>query len=98
MENQCEFRLLLCRWLPLTILLQAGIDGLTFDYESPIKWNDPSVKTYVKLVNETRQALRLAVLNSQVSVCVAWSPDDIDGKKHSFFSPLSSSFPLPLRL
>eukprot|EP01061_Rhynchopus_euleeides_P038226 TRINITY_DN6566_c0_g1_i1.p1 TRINITY_DN6566_c0_g1~~TRINITY_DN6566_c0_g1_i1.p1 ORF type:complete len:430 (+),score=150.24 TRINITY_DN6566_c0_g1_i1:103-1290(+) len=56
------------------------IDGITFDYESPIEPGAPESAYYVQVVNETTQALHAAVPGSQVSVCVAWSPHNIDGR------------------
>lgn len=40
-------------------------------------------KSYVNIINATRAALRTAVPKSQVSTCVAWSPDDIDGRGYN---------------
>lgn len=58
------------------------LDGVTFDYESPLAFNDPRREYYVALVRETTAAMHAAVPGSQVSVCVAWSPDDIDGRAY----------------
>lgn len=65
------------------LVKEGGYDGMTFDYESPLRWNDPAVDTYVNIINATRAALRTAVPKSQVSTCVAWSPDDIDGRGYN---------------
>jgi len=58
------------------------LDGVTFDYESPLAYDDVRVEKYVQIVNETTIALHAAIPASQVSVCVAWSPDDIDGRAY----------------
>jgi len=71
-------------WIDSTVAMVRAqrLDGITFDFESPIAWNDPAREHYVQLVNETTQALHKEVPGSQVSVCVAWSPDDIDGRAY----------------
>ena len=60
------------------------MDGVTFDYESPIAFNAPERGYYTALVAETTTALHAAVHGSQVSVCAAWSPDDIDGRAYDY--------------
>lgn len=60
----------------------AYLDGIVFDWEMPV---DPVTDTavtenYVRLINATRQALHAAMPGSQVSVCLAWSPNGIDGR------------------
>ena len=81
------------------------IDGVTFDYESPIANGAPEAETYVTIIKETTAgrnaskqlrclrlmglflrgcpwftALHTEVPGSQTSVCVAWSPNHIDGR------------------
>lgn len=58
------------------------LDGITFDYESPMTWNDPDREYYVAIINETKSALKTKNPYAQISVCVAWSPDDIDGRAY----------------
>jgi len=60
------------------------LDGITFDYESPIDWNAPERGYYTQLVTETTTAFHNAIPGSQISVCVAWSPDDIDGRAYDY--------------
>eukprot|EP00039_Didymoeca_costata_P000008 m.43756 g.43756 ORF g.43756 m.43756 type:complete len:377 (-) comp10005_c0_seq1:47-1177(-) len=72
-------------WVKNTVekVVDGGFDGITFDYESPIsRVERQAAETYVRLINATRAALRIAVPNSQTSVCVAWSPDNIDGRDY----------------
>eukprot|EP00658_Telonema_sp_P-2_P066818 TRINITY_DN55785_c0_g1_i1.p1 TRINITY_DN55785_c0_g1~~TRINITY_DN55785_c0_g1_i1.p1 ORF type:complete len:217 (+),score=45.91 TRINITY_DN55785_c0_g1_i1:70-720(+) len=71
-------------WVAKTVAMVKlqHLDGVTFDYESPLAWDDPRNQYYVALVNETTTALHAALPGSQVSVCVAWSPDDIDGRAY----------------
>jgi di-N-acetylchitobiase len=59
-------------------------DGITFDYESPMLYNSSQADQYVAIVRETREELRKTNPYSQVSVCVAWSPDDIDGRAYNY--------------
>jgi len=60
------------------------LDGITFDYESPIAWNAPGRDYYTQLVTEATKAFHSAIPGSQISVCVAWSPDDIDGRSYDY--------------
>jgi spore germination protein YaaH len=57
-----------------------NIDGVTFDYESPIPNGAPEAEMYVNIIKETTAALHSEVPGSQTSVCVAWSPNHIDGR------------------
>ena len=57
-----------------------NIDGVTFDYESPIANGAPEAEMYVTIIKETTVALHSEVPGSQTSVCVAWSPNHIDGR------------------
>jgi GH18 family chitinase len=36
----------------------TGIDGITFDYESPIPQGDPKMEQYIQIINETNIALK----------------------------------------
>ena len=55
-------------WIEKVIAaVQAGhFDGVTFDYESPMAWDDPARDYYVALVNETRRSMHASVPGSQV--------------------------------
>jgi len=70
--------------------MKAGLfDGVTFDYEGPMDKTPGSPTfeqqlSYVALVNETTAAVHEALPGSQVSVCAAWSPDDIDGRNYDY--------------
>lgn len=63
-------------------VVRSHADGLTFDWESPCAVGCPEQKAYVALIGATRRALRALSESYQVSVCVAWSPDDIDGRAY----------------
>ena len=56
------------------------IDGVTFDYESPIANGAPEAEMYVQIIAETTAALHEWKATTQTSVCVAWSPNHIDGR------------------
>lgn len=61
--------------------VQAGwLDGVVFDFESPLPQNSPNATWYSEIIAETRAALHEVNPSYQVSTCVAWSPDDIDGR------------------
>ena len=55
-------------------------DGLTFDFESPVPVGGVEAEQYSLLVEETTAAFHKFNPSLQISVCVAWSPDDIDGR------------------
>lgn len=62
-------------------------DGVVFDFEGPMARNSPIGQAYVALINATRTAFHSATDSDgftippmQVSTCVAWSPDGIDGR------------------
>ena len=58
------------------------MDGIVFDWESPCAPGAPEQRWYAVLIGETRAALRKLNPGYQVSVCVAWSPDGIDGRNY----------------
>ena len=59
-------------------------DGLVFDYESPQEVGSIGGETYAALIAETRDAFHSANPSLQVSTCVAWSPDNIDGRGYPY--------------
>lgn len=63
-------------------VVNSFTDGLVFDWESPCAADCPEQRHYVQLMNETRAALRRLAPSYQVTVCVAWSPDGIDGRDY----------------
>ena len=58
------------------------MDGIVFDWESPCESGADSQRIYATLIAETRAALHELQPSYQVSVCVAWSPDGIDGRNY----------------
>ena len=80
----------------IEIMKTQFFDGVTFDYEDPLDQTPGSptfdnMTYYVALINETTRALHAAIPGSQTSVCVAWSPDDIDGRNYDFASLAAAS-------
>jgi di-N-acetylchitobiase len=59
-------------------------DGIVFDYESPQPHGSLQGQTYAALVAETRDAFHTANPSLQVTTCVPWSPDAIDGRDYPF--------------
>jgi Di-N-acetylchitobiase len=57
-------------------------DGMVFDYEEPLEENSPEIQAYVDLINATRQAFHAEAL--QLSTCVAWAPNGIDGRYYPY--------------
>ena len=72
-------------WVAKTVAaVQNGyLDGITFDWESPCDAGAPSQAAYATLIAQTNKALKEVSPSYQVSVCVAWSPDGIDGRNYN---------------
>lgn len=66
------------------LVVQNYYDGVTFDYEYPLNQGSVEEKTYTKAVALTRDALHKINPNYQISVCVPWSPNSIDGRQYDF--------------
>ena len=49
-------------------VVEQGVDGVTFDYESPLAWDAVEVATYTAVVNATTMAVHAAVPRSQVAL------------------------------
>ena len=67
------------------------IDGVTFDFESPLAPGAPEANYYVQIIEETTEALHREVPGSQTSTCVAWSPNNIDGRFYNITGFASAS-------
>eukprot|EP00326_Haptolina_ericina_P002133 CAMPEP_0181224258 /NCGR_PEP_ID=MMETSP1096-20121128/31020_1 /TAXON_ID=156174 ORGANISM="Chrysochromulina ericina, Strain CCMP281" /NCGR_SAMPLE_ID=MMETSP1096 /ASSEMBLY_ACC=CAM_ASM_000453 /LENGTH=272 /DNA_ID=CAMNT_0023317307 /DNA_START=32 /DNA_END=850 /DNA_ORIENTATION=- len=72
-------------------LVANHMDGLVFDWESPCAPGAESQRIYAMLITETRAALRRLSPSYQVSVCVAWSPDGIDGRNYDILALAAAS-------
>lgn len=66
----------------LETLRENFLDGVTFDYELPLPANSAEGKWYAELIQETNAALKTYNPSYQVSVCLAWSADDVDGRSY----------------
>lgn len=71
-------------WVAKTVaaLQEYNLDGVNFDYEKPLAAGDPRVGWYTDLVRETTAAVHAAIPGGQVSVDVAWSPNNVDGRHY----------------
>ena len=65
----------------LRMIQSRHFDGVVFDFESPM--TDYQTRFYVSLIRTTRQSFRLHH-HLSVITCVAWSPDDIDGRNYPY--------------
>eukprot|EP00928_Gymnodinium_smaydae_P057646 TRINITY_DN40867_c0_g1_i1.p1 TRINITY_DN40867_c0_g1~~TRINITY_DN40867_c0_g1_i1.p1 ORF type:complete len:396 (+),score=30.08 TRINITY_DN40867_c0_g1_i1:66-1253(+) len=66
-------------------------DGIVFDYEEPLKVGSAEARAYSLLIAETRDAFHAANPSLQISTCVAWSPDNIDGRGYPYAELAESS-------
>lgn len=66
-------------------------DGIVFDYEAPLNIGSVQARTYSFLIAETRDAFHAANPSLQISTCVAWSPDNIDGRGYPYAEFAASS-------
>ena len=66
----------------VALVMHGFYDGIVFDYESPQLKGSIESQTYAKLISDTRDELHAINPSYQVSTCVAWSPDNIDGRDY----------------
>ncbi|KAF2356425.1 Glycoside hydrolase family 18 catalytic domain [Trinorchestia longiramus] len=73
-------------WVAAEVLdvVEKGLDGVNFDFESPMDPESPEQEGYTSLVREMKAALDDAFPESQVSVDVAWSAEGIDGRYYDY--------------
>ncbi len=60
-------------------------DGVTFDYEGTMLWNDPKDAQYVSLVNRTTQYFHENLPGSTISVCVAFQAYLQWGRQYDYY-------------
>eukprot|EP01062_Namystynia_karyoxenos_P031007 TRINITY_DN23034_c0_g1_i1.p1 TRINITY_DN23034_c0_g1~~TRINITY_DN23034_c0_g1_i1.p1 ORF type:complete len:386 (+),score=127.67 TRINITY_DN23034_c0_g1_i1:73-1158(+) len=60
------------------------VDGTNFDWESPVAVGSPNKEFYMELVRETTEAFHAWSPHTRVSVDVAWSPNNIDGRAYDY--------------
>lgn len=66
----------------LDTVIQTYYDGIVFDFEEPI--SSVLAKEYLLLIQETKVTFAQVNPSYQISVCVPWSPDAIDGRIYPF--------------
>ena len=70
---------------------QGFYDGIVFDYESPQAPGSAEGQAYALLINETSRVFHEKNPSYQISVCVAWSPDNIDGRAYPYLAMAEAS-------
>ena len=75
----------------LTLVQTSHRDGLIFDYEDPQPKDSLAGRTYATLISETRDAFHAANPSYQISTCVPWSPDGIDGRVYPYLDISAAS-------
>jgi len=72
------------QWIVQTVrtVVDTYRDGITFDYEQPMTSDSIEAKTYVYIIQQTNQRLKAISSSYQVTVCVAWSAYNIDGRDY----------------
>ena len=61
-----------------------GLDGVNFDFEEELVIESEESKAYTKLFKSTVATFHQRIPDSQVSIDVAWSPDNIDGRGYQY--------------
>ena len=64
----------------LTLVQEKFADGIVFDYEDPQMAGSVQGLAYAQLIAETRQVFQAVHPGYQITTCVPWSPDNIDGR------------------
>jgi di-N-acetylchitobiase len=59
-------------------------DGIVFDFEDPLPEASLEGDVYALLIAETRLIFHQANPSLQITTCVPWSPDNIDGRAYPF--------------
>ena len=63
---------------------ENGLDGVNFDFEEELEPGSQESKAYTKLFKETVATFHHRLPHSQVSIDVAWSPDNIDRRGYEY--------------
>jgi len=61
-----------------------NLDGVNFDFEDELSAGSDESSAYTKLFKETVANFHHRINNSQVSIDVAWSPDNIDRRGYQY--------------
>jgi len=75
----------------LSLVLDRFADGIVFDYENPQPPGSLAGHAYATLIAETRDALQTSNPSYQISTCVPWSPDNIDGRAYPWMELAEAS-------
>ena len=75
----------------LRLVRDSFADGIVFDYENPQPAGSMAGQTYARLIAETRDAFHAANPSYQISTCVPWSPDNIDGRDYPWLQLAAAS-------
>ena len=80
-------------WIQNALLLvqDSHRDGLVFDYEDPQPHGSIAGYVYAMLISETRDAFHAVNPSYQISTCVPWSPDGIDGRVYPYLQISAAS-------
>mmetsp|Transcript_2328 Transcript_2328/g.3875 ORF Transcript_2328/g.3875 Transcript_2328/m.3875 type:complete len:397 (+) Transcript_2328:25-1215(+) len=80
-------------WVHKTLqaIEEQFFDGIVFDWESPAAVGSRESQWYAELVNLTSHVFHKRNPSYQISTCVAWSPDNIDGRGYDYPALAQSS-------
>lgn len=67
------------------------LDGISFDHEDPAEVGSLHSQWYTELVATTRAVFHAANPAYQITVCVAWSPDNIDLRGYDYLGLAKAS-------
>lgn len=68
-----------------------NLDGINFDFEDPVNSTNGDAAALTQVVSQTTEALKNALGNDlQVSIDVAWSPNNIDGRAYEYANLINS--------
>ena len=81
------------KWIQdaLSLVQTSHRDGLVFDYEDPQPKDSLPGHIYATLIAETRDAFHAVNPSYQISTCVPWSPDGIDGRVYPYLDIAAGS-------
>jgi len=68
----------------VTYAIENSLDGVNFDFEEELEYGSAESKAYTKLFKKAVAIFHQQIPNSQVSIDVAWSPDNIDGRGYQY--------------
>ena len=66
--------------------MYLNYDGVTFDYEGSMLWNQPQDKEYVSIVNLTTEYFHTNLPGSTISICVAFTAYLQWGRQYDYYA------------